>query len=75
MMPPLSLSDDEMEAVLAAAQPLPRERRDAFLRAVAADLARVPERGPGVLHRLIRATQRQFFDPPDLSRHAVGKYD
>jgi hypothetical protein len=33
--------------------------------AVAADLGRAPERGP---------TQRQFFDPPDLSR-AADKYD
>jgi hypothetical protein len=67
-MPPLSSTDDEMAAVLAAAQPLARGRRDAFLRAVAADLGRARERGPGVLHRIIRATQRQFFDPPDLSR-------
>jgi hypothetical protein len=74
-MPPLSLSDDEMAAIMAAAHPLARERRDAFLRAVAADLGSAPERGPGVLHRIIRAVQRQFFDPPDLSRHAVGKYD
>jgi hypothetical protein len=45
-MPPISLSDDEMAAVLAAAQPLARERRDAFLRAVAADLVRVRNGGP-----------------------------
>jgi hypothetical protein len=72
-MPPICLSDDEMAAVLAANQPLARERRDAFLRAIATDLVRVPERGPGVLHRLIVATQRQFFDPPDLSRSG-GKW-
>jgi hypothetical protein len=71
---PISLSDDEMAAVLAAARPLARERRDAFLRAIATDLGRAPERGPGVLHRIIRATQRQFFDPPNLSR-PLGKYD
>jgi hypothetical protein len=45
-MAPVSFSDDEMAAVLAAAQPLLRERRDGFLRAVATDPARVPERGP-----------------------------
>jgi hypothetical protein len=74
-MAPLALTDDEMVVVMDAARPLARERRDAFLRAIATALSRVPERGPGVLHRLIRATQRQFFDPPDLSHHHVGKYE
>jgi hypothetical protein len=75
-MTPLALSDAEMEALLAAARPLSRERRDAFLRAVAADLGRAPERGPGVLHRIIRAVQRQFFDPPaDGGLARAPKYD
>jgi len=29
--------------------------------------------GPGAVHRLVRETQRQFFDPPILS--SVSKYE
>jgi hypothetical protein len=75
-MPPISLSDDELAAVLAAARPLERGQRDGFLQAVAAELkARGPILGPGTVNSAIRAVQRRFFDPPDLSRHGVGKYD
>ena len=53
-MPPIRLSDSELDAVMAAARPLPVHLRDPFLHAVA---------------------QRQFFDPPDLSRsNDTSKY-
>jgi hypothetical protein len=65
-MPPIRLSDVELDAVMAAARPLPVERRDAFLQAVAAEL-RGREVGPGIVHRICAETQRAFFDPPDLS--------
>jgi hypothetical protein len=44
---------------------------DPFLRALAAELAKYPEIGPGLIFRLIRETQRRFFDAPNLSG---GKY-
>jgi hypothetical protein len=71
---PLRLSDDELTAVMAAARPLPVERRDAFLQEVAAEL-RGREIGPGMVHRVCAETQRRFFDPPDLGRASgSGKY-
>jgi len=52
---PIALSDSELRAVLAAARPIPPDRRDAFLRELAS-----------TLHRAIVAVQRKYFDPPDL---------
>jgi hypothetical protein len=66
-MPPIRLSDSELDAVMAAARPLPVERRDAFLQAVAGALAGCGEIGPGVVHRICAETQGRFFDPPDLT--------
>jgi hypothetical protein len=66
-MPPIRLSDSELDAVIAAARPLAVERRDAFLQAVAGALQGCREVGPGVVHRVCAETQRAFFAPPDLS--------
>jgi hypothetical protein len=70
-MPPIRLSDDELNVVMAAARPLPVERRDAFLQAVAAEL-RGRELGPGIVHRVCAET-RAFFDPPQLAAGAPGR--
>jgi hypothetical protein len=67
-MPPVKLSDAELDAVLQAARPLPLELRDPFLQAVAHALAGRAEVGPGTVHQICRELQREFFDPPDLSR-------
>ena len=48
---PLSLSDDEYAAVQAAAAPIHPMQRDAFLKALAAELERYPMIGPGLVHR------------------------
>jgi hypothetical protein len=69
-MPPVKLTDDELDAVLAAARPIAVERRDGFLQAVAAALDG-RELGPGLIQRIIAETQRAFFDPPDLG-HVPG---
>jgi len=66
--PMLKLSDVEMTAIVDAAAPLPVERRDGFLQAVAASLQSYGEIGPGAIHRVCAEAQRAFFDPPDLSR-------
>ena len=69
-MSPLSLDDAEMDQVMSACAPLPPERRDAFLQAIAAELAGCPEIGPGSVHRAIGATQRRFYDAPNLTGNA-----
>jgi hypothetical protein len=63
---PLALSDDELAAVMTAAQPLPRQHRAAFLRELASSLQNTVERGPGALYRAIATLQRRYFDPPAL---------
>jgi hypothetical protein len=63
-MLPLALTDDQMTAVLHAAQPLAPKVRGAFLEAMAQALQAQPMLGDGVVHRVIAATQRQFYDPP-----------
>jgi hypothetical protein len=72
-MLPIKLSDSELAAVMAAARPLAVDRRDGFLQAVAIGLAGCAEIGPGTVHRICAATQKQFFDPPDLSVGMRGR--
>src|SRR5262249_57464725 len=61
---PVSLTDIQM----AAAHPLPPDRRSAFLAEVARTLASERVIGDGLLHRVITHVQRQYFDPPLLTR-------
>jgi len=63
-MPPIKLSDAQLDAVFAAARPLPRASRDAFLLDLAEALAGIPDPGDGDVARAIRAVQRKHFDPP-----------
>src|SRR5215470_17051573 len=67
-MPPLRLSDDELDAVMLAARPLRPHDRDSFLQEVATALAGCSEIGPGTVAKACRAAQRKFFDPPALAR-------
>jgi hypothetical protein len=64
---PVSLSASELALIHHAAAPLERDRQDAFVTAVLAALEGCPELGPGVVYRVIRATQRAYWDPPRLS--------
>ena len=74
-MPPIALSDDEMAVLMNAARPIPPAARAEFLQAVAKALAAHPgELGVGAVYRIAAATQRQFYDPPDLSRGSVSKH-
>jgi hypothetical protein len=66
MSTPISLSDSELTAVMAAARPLAPRDRDKFLRHIASVIAAMPERGDGAIHRAIKAVWRQHFDAPDL---------
>ena len=67
-MPPVRLTDSELDAVFAAAGPLDPDRRDGFLQAVAHALQQdcAGEVGPGTVARVCRELQRQFFDPGGL---------
>lgn len=73
-MTPIRLTDCEMDALMAAAHPLPPDRRGPFLEAAAAALAGAgAELGPGLTHRIVAQIQRQFWDAPILPAHG-GKY-
>jgi hypothetical protein len=69
-MPPVKLTDDELDAVMSAARPLPIEMRDPFLHAVAIELAGYQVVGPGIVHQVCREQQRIFMNGAwsDLSR-------
>jgi hypothetical protein len=71
-MPPLALSDDQMDVVRRAAEPLDVELRAPFLECVAKLLAGEAEVGDGAVSRACRAAQREFWKAPDLN--GAGKY-
>jgi hypothetical protein len=71
---PLALTDAELDAVMAACQPLHPSQRDAFLQHVASLLRDCGEIGPGAVHRAIVAAQRAHFDPPDLSHEHAPRW-
>jgi len=52
-MQPIALTDDQLNAVLAAAHPLEHHAREAFLREIAQLIQEQPTLGDGLLHRLI----------------------
>jgi hypothetical protein len=64
MISPLSLTDSDLDTVMAAARQLQRHQRDGFLRRVAEVLAAMPVRGEGAVHRAIASVWREHFDPP-----------
>ena len=73
-MSPLALTDEEMDAVLQAAAPIEPAHRDAFLRDIAAELAKCPaeELGPGSVFCIVRDVQRRHFTPL-RTWDAIGK--
>jgi hypothetical protein len=73
-MSPIRLSDSELDAVMRAARPLDVRVRDQFLQEVASELQRCGEIGPGALFKILRETQRRFFDPPILTHGRLAKY-
>jgi hypothetical protein len=67
-MPPLALSDSQLETVYRAASPLAPEVRGAFLELVAQRLAGAGEIGDGTVARVCAEAQARFWIPPDLSK-------
>ena len=70
----LSLSDDELSALMAAARPIPARSRDQFLRDVVSELSKFPEIGPGIIARICARLQRDYLNAPSLRGH-VSKYE
>jgi hypothetical protein len=74
-MPPLALTDGQMDQILLAARPLAIRDRDLFLKEVVAALTNGGGPvGDGDVNRVCRAAQKRFFDPPDLSHGDASKY-
>jgi hypothetical protein len=57
---PLSLNDDEYNAIMQAAAPIHPLQRDAFLKALATALEAHPVIGPGLVHRCAADLQKTF---------------
>jgi hypothetical protein len=70
----LSLSDEELDIVFNLARPLEPALRDSFLRAVASELARYEALGPGIVFRVGKQLQRDFFRPPQTHDGFNSKY-
>ena len=70
----ISLSDSELQIVMEAARPIPARDRDQFLRDCAAELAKYPEIGPGVVGRVCSKLQRAYLNGPRDLRGVGGKY-
>ena len=60
----IRLTDSELEAVFTAARPLHPRDRDAFLQAIAAELATLPVVSDGPVQRVASAVQRLFSSLP-----------
>jgi hypothetical protein len=63
---PLRLTDDQLTAVLRAAEPLAVGDRGAFLQDVAAAL-QGQELGDGTVYRVVAQVLRGYYEPPILS--------
>jgi hypothetical protein len=70
----LSLSDSELSAIVEASRPLAPRDRAKFVEAVAVELSRFPEIGPGIVGRVVRDLQKQHLSPPRSFAH-LAKYD
>jgi hypothetical protein len=73
-LPPLALTDDQLNMIQRAAEPIEIDLRAPFLQTVANLLAREPEIGDGTVSRASREAQREFVHTPRETRSGVGKY-
>jgi hypothetical protein len=75
MSRPLALTDDQLQTIMRAAEPLHYIDRGPFLQAVAERLRGVRVLGDGVVARVVRDTQREFWRAPEMEhRQGYGKY-
>ena len=73
-MPIIRLTDEQANAVFAAAHPLQPHQRSPFLEACAQELARLPEIGDGAVFRVVTAVQKRFLDPPTFTGNNSSKW-
>jgi hypothetical protein len=67
MLTPIAFSDEQLDAIMHAAQPLAPADRKRFIEVVTAAL-QGRELGDGAVYLAIRKAQRQFFAPPVRNR-------
>jgi hypothetical protein len=60
----LQLTPSQIDCIHTAASPLPRWDQTLFMQRVAELLHEEPELGDGVVHRVVRIVQQQFWQPP-----------
>jgi hypothetical protein len=63
-MPPLALTDQQIDIVISMAKPIALPDRRHFLEAVAQALADLPELGDGAVARACCAAQRKYWRAP-----------
>jgi hypothetical protein len=76
-MSPIALTDEQLGHVMRAAEVLHPVDRGPFLERIAQRLRGVEMIGDGLVARIAREVQREFFRPPDLEsvrRVSGGKY-
>ena len=64
MLMRLQLSAKQIDMIHTAAAPLPPWDQTVFMQRVAELLHAEPELGDGVVHRVVRVAQQQFWQPP-----------
>jgi hypothetical protein len=64
---PISLSDEQLDAVMRACAPLQPHERSELLAKLADHLRAVPDVGDGELFRLLRELVHQTWRPPAIS--------
>jgi hypothetical protein len=67
-VPPLALSDTQLDLIHRLAWPLLPADRGAYLEAVTAALQLEPTLGDGVIHRIAVECQRRFWTPPEVEK-------
>jgi hypothetical protein len=60
----LQLTTSQIDIIHSAAAPLPKRDQTMFMHRVAELLREEPELGDGVVHRVVRVVQQQFWQPP-----------
>jgi hypothetical protein len=73
-MQPLALTDEQLNAVMAAAAVIDPRRRGAFLEALAEQLRGQPV-GDGSLHRAIALLQPRFHDSMSVNTRHEPRHD
>jgi hypothetical protein len=71
----IRLSDEQMHVISRTAEPLFPGDRGAYFHRVAELLRSQPELGDGIVSRVVRQAQKEFWRPPDLSQASgTSKY-